>query len=67
MIKDMALYFLLCTFYFTLCTMKTNTSTIHLVRHGAVYNPNRIYYGRMPLFGLSDEGKQHAQFGHGSS
>lgn len=42
--------------------MKTNTSTIHLVRHGAVYNPNRIYYGRMPLFGLSDEGKQQAQF-----
>lgn len=35
---------------------------IHLVRHGAVHNPKRIYYGRMPMFRLSDEGQTQAQF-----
>jgi len=31
-------------------------STVHLLRHGEVYNPDRILYGRIPGFGLSDLG-----------
>jgi broad specificity phosphatase PhoE len=34
---------------------------IHLVRHGDVYNPNRILYGRLPRFGLNDAGRRQAQ------
>ncbi len=33
------------------------TTTIYLVRHGEVYNPDGIIYGRLPNFGLSDKGK----------
>jgi broad specificity phosphatase PhoE len=33
---------------------------IHLVRHGEVHNPDRVLYGRLPGFGLSDLGKQMA-------
>jgi broad specificity phosphatase PhoE len=33
--------------------MKT---TIYLVRHGEVYNPKRVVYGRMPGFPLSENG-----------
>ncbi|MDH6238706.1 histidine phosphatase family protein [Aurantimicrobium minutum] len=33
---------------------------LHLVRHGEVYNPNRVLYGRLPEFGLSDAGHQMA-------
>lgn len=29
---------------------------VHLVRHGAVANPNRILYGRLPGYRLSEEG-----------
>jgi len=29
-------------------------STVHLLRHGEVYNPDRVLYGRIPGFGLSD-------------
>ncbi|MBK0296189.1 histidine phosphatase family protein, partial [Bacillus sp. S34] len=35
-------------------------SRIHLVRHGEVHNPDRVLYGRLPGFGLSDLGKQMA-------
>lgn len=39
---------------------------IHFVRHGVVNNPQNIFYGRLPGFGLSDEGylqaKQSAAF-----
>lgn len=35
-------------------------SRIHLVRHGEVQNPDRVLYGRLPGFGLSDLGKQMA-------
>ncbi|WP_426936530.1 histidine phosphatase family protein [Brevibacterium sp. LE-L] len=31
-------------------------STIHLVRHGEVDNPEGILYGRLPHFGLTDRG-----------
>ena len=34
---------------------------IHLVRHGEVYNPDRVLYGRIPGFGLSELGQQMAK------
>jgi broad specificity phosphatase PhoE len=40
--------------------MTTQTS-IFFVRHGHVYNPEKILYGRLPGFRLSDEGRQQAQ------
>lgn len=38
--------------------MKT---TIYLVRHGEVYNPTRIVYGRIPGFKLSETGRGQAK------
>ncbi|RMG83754.1 MAG: histidine phosphatase family protein [Chloroflexi bacterium] len=35
--------------------------TIHFVRHGHVYNPDNIYYGRLPNFRLSEDGQKQAQ------
>lgn len=32
--------------------------TVHLMRHGEVYNPDRIVYGRLPNYHLSDKGQQ---------
>ena len=37
--------------------MKT---TVHLVRHGEVYNPKKILYGRMPGYHLSSRGNSMA-------
>lgn len=37
------------------------TTTVHVLRHGEVYNPEGILYGRMTGFGLSDEGKAQAE------
>ncbi|MFN4847980.1 MAG: histidine phosphatase family protein [Rhodoluna sp.] len=34
---------------------------IHLVRHGEVYNPSGVLYGRLPNFHLSDTGKLMAE------
>ena len=34
---------------------------IHFVRHGEVHNPQKIYYGRLPGFPLSEEGRRQAQ------
>jgi broad specificity phosphatase PhoE len=34
---------------------------IHLVRHGEVFNPDHVLYGRIPGFGLSDLGKAMAK------
>ena len=36
-------------------------TTIHLLRHGEVYNPDKILYGRLPGFRLSERGQQMAQ------
>jgi broad specificity phosphatase PhoE len=36
-------------------------TTVHLVRHGEVYNPDGILYGRLPGFRLSDAGEQMAK------
>jgi broad specificity phosphatase PhoE len=37
------------------------TTCISLVRHGEVDNPLGVYYGRLPGFGLSAEGRRQAQ------
>lgn len=34
---------------------------VHLVRHGEVYNPDRVLYGRLPGFGLSERGVEQAK------
>ncbi|WP_462188450.1 histidine phosphatase family protein, partial [Frankia sp. CcWB2] len=34
---------------------------VHLVRHGEVFNPEKILYGRLPGFRLSDKGQQQAK------
>ncbi|WP_440711586.1 histidine phosphatase family protein [Herbiconiux sp. YIM B11900] len=36
-------------------------SQIHLVRHGEVFNPDHVLYGRIPGFGLSELGRRMAQ------
>jgi len=41
--------------------MSEAVTTIHFVRHGAVYNPGNIFYGRLPRFGLSQQGRQQIQ------
>lgn len=33
-------------------------STVHLMRHGEVFNPEAILYGRMPGYGLSRRGRR---------
>ncbi len=33
---------------------------LHLVRHGEVFNPSRVLYGRLPEYGLSESGHQMA-------
>ena len=35
--------------------------TVHLVRHGAVHNPNGVFYGRLPGYRLSARGQREAQ------
>lgn len=34
---------------------------VHLVRHGEVYNPEGVLYGRLPGYHLSDRGRQQAE------
>lgn len=36
-------------------------TTVHVLRHGEVYNPNKVLYGRLPDFHLSELGKQMAK------
>ncbi|WP_026851379.1 histidine phosphatase family protein [Glaciibacter superstes] len=36
-------------------------SQIHLVRHGEVFNPDRVLYGRLPDFRLSELGEKMAE------
>lgn len=35
-------------------------TTVHLVRHGEVFNPDKILYGRLPDFHLSERGREQA-------
>jgi broad specificity phosphatase PhoE len=39
----------------------TERTVVHLLRHGEVYNPDKILYGRLPGFHLSDLGRQMAE------
>lgn len=36
-------------------------TTILVVRHAEVHNPKRLFYGRLPSFGLSTHGEQQAE------
>ncbi|HEY0806286.1 MAG TPA: histidine phosphatase family protein [Pseudonocardiaceae bacterium] len=36
------------------------TTTVHLVRHGEVHNPDGVLYGRLPGFRLSERGQKQA-------
>jgi broad specificity phosphatase PhoE len=36
-------------------------TTVHMLRHGEVYNPDKILYGRLPGFHLSELGTQMAK------
>ena len=36
------------------------SSTVHVVRHGEVHNPQKILYGRQPGWTLSDRGHKMA-------
>lgn len=38
----------------------TIRTTVHLVRHGEVHNPEKVLYGRLPGYGLSDRGREQA-------
>jgi broad specificity phosphatase PhoE len=38
----------------------TKPTRVHLVRHGEVYNPDGILYGRLPGFSLSETGRAQA-------
>ena len=40
--------------------MAVAATKIHLVRHGEVYNPERILYGRLPGYHLSELGRRMA-------
>jgi broad specificity phosphatase PhoE len=38
----------------------TERTVVHLLRHGEVYNPDKILYGRLPGYHLSDLGRKMA-------
>ncbi|GAA0968412.1 histidine phosphatase family protein [Acrocarpospora macrocephala] len=38
----------------------TETTVVHLLRHGEVYNPAGVLYGRLPGYHLSDNGRAMA-------
>ena len=38
-----------------------SASRLHLVRHGEVANPGKVLYGRLPGFGLSEQGVRMAE------
>jgi broad specificity phosphatase PhoE len=39
----------------------SETTVVHLLRHGEVYNPTKVLYGRLPGFRLSDAGVAMAE------
>jgi broad specificity phosphatase PhoE len=41
--------------------MKKTPTTIYLIRHGEVHNPDRILYGRLPRFRLTETGRRQAR------
>jgi broad specificity phosphatase PhoE len=42
-------------------TGSATTTKIHIVRHGEVHNPDKILYGRLPGFRLSENGERQAK------
>ncbi|GAA2532551.1 histidine phosphatase family protein [Mycolicibacterium diernhoferi] len=36
-------------------------TTVHVMRHGEVFNPEKVLYGRLPGYNLSDRGRAQAQ------
>ena len=36
-------------------------TVVHLLRHGEVHNPDKILYGRLPNFRLSETGRHQAE------
>jgi broad specificity phosphatase PhoE len=41
-------------------TTSPTRTVVHLLRHGEVYNPDKILYGRIPGYRLSDNGRDQA-------
>jgi broad specificity phosphatase PhoE len=41
--------------------MTKGSTIIYLIRHGEVHNPDRILYGRLPRFRLTETGRHQAQ------
>jgi broad specificity phosphatase PhoE len=41
--------------------MSESTTVVHVLRHGEVYNPTKVLYGRLPDFHLSELGQQMAK------
>ncbi|MEI6229198.1 MAG: histidine phosphatase family protein [Actinomycetes bacterium] len=39
----------------------TEQTIVHLLRHGEVYNPEKVLYGRLPDFHLSELGREMAE------
>jgi broad specificity phosphatase PhoE len=39
----------------------TTRTIVHMLRHGEVFNPNKVLYGRLPGYGLSELGQQMAK------
>ncbi|MGZ4605202.1 MAG: histidine phosphatase family protein [Blastococcus sp.] len=39
----------------------SGTTVVHLLRHGEVFNPDKILYGRLPGFRLSSDGEAMAE------
>jgi len=40
--------------------MSNEQTIVHLLRHGEVHNPEKVLYGRLPGYFLSDLGKEMA-------
>ena len=39
----------------------TEKTIVHVMRHGEVHNPEKILYGRLPDYHLSERGRAQAQ------
>src|SRR6185503_18319304 len=39
----------------------TEKTIVHVMRHGEVHNPDKILYGRLPDYHLSERGRAQAQ------
>ncbi len=39
----------------------STTTIVHVLRHGEVFNPEKILYGRLPGFSLSETGREQAE------